>query len=457
MYDLASVRDDFPILQRQVHGKPLVYLDNAATSQKPRAVIQALVDYYERYNSNVHRGVHTLSVEATDAYEEARRKVAAFINAPATENLIFVRNTTEAINLVALTWAMANVNPGDRIVATEMEHHSNLVPWQHVAEVRGAELKLIGLDDDYRLDLSDLDELITPRTRLVALTHMSNVLGTITQVERIVEAAHRAGALVLIDAAQSVPHMPVDVQAIRVAISWRSQDTRWRDPRASACSTREARSSSRWDRSCAAARWCSRSTYETATWNYLPMKFEAGTPNIADAIALGAAADYLTALGMDAVRQHEIDLTRYALGRFREIEEAVPFGPSDVSERGGVVSFSLGDIHPHDIGQVLDQAGVAIRTGHHCAMPLVRSRLHVPATARASFYLYNTEQEVDALIDGLQQTLEVLRQCSFPASLTTSTRTSSWTTTRARATAARSTTPTSTARASTRSAATRSS
>ena len=404
MYDLASVRDDFPILQRQVHGKPLVYLDNAATSQKPRAVIQALVDYYERYNSNVHRGVHTLSVEATDAYEEARRKVASFINAPAIENIIFVRNTTEAINLVALTWAMANVNPGDRIVATEMEHHSNLVPWQHVAEVKGAELKLMGLDDDYRLDLSDLDELITPRTRLVALTHMSNVLGTITQVERIVEAAHRAGALVLIDAAQSVPHMPVDVQAMGcdfLAFSGHKMV----GPTGIGVLYARGEVLEQMGPFLRGGEMVLEVTYETATWNYLPMKFEAGTPNIADAIALGAAADYLTALGMDAVRQHEIDLTRYALGRFREIEEAVPFGPSDVSERGGVVSFSLGDIHPHDIGQVLDQAGVAIRTGHHCAMPLVRSRLNVPATARASFYLYNTEQEIDALIDGLQETL----------------------------------------------------
>ena len=404
MYDLASVRDDFPILQRQVHGKPLVYLDNAATSQKPRAVIQALVDYYERYNSNVHRGVHTLSVEATEAYEEARRKVASFINAPAIEDIIFVRNTTEAINLVALTWAMANVNPGDRIVATEMEHHSNLVPWQHVAEVRGAELKLMGLDDDYRLDLSDLDELITPRTRLVALTHMSNVLGTITQVERVVEAAHRAGALVLIDAAQSVPHMPVDVQAIGcdfLAFSGHKMA----GPTGIGVLYARGEVLEQMGPFLRGGEMVLEVTYETATWNYLPMKFEAGTPNIADAIALGAAADYLAALGMDAVRQHEIDLTRYTLGRFREIEEAVPFGPSDVSERGGVVSFSLGDIHPHDIGQVLDQAGVAIRTGHHCAMPLVRSRLNVPATARASFYLYNTEQEVDALIDGLQQTL----------------------------------------------------
>jgi cysteine desulfurase/selenocysteine lyase len=404
MYDVAKVRNDFPILTREVHGVPLVYLDNAATSQKPRAVIQALVDYYERYNANVHRGVHTLSMEATDAYEEARHKIATFINAPADENLIFVRNTTEAINLVAHTWAMANVKAGDRIVATEMEHHSNLVPWQHVAQVKDAELKLIALDGDYRLDLSDLDELITPRTRLVALTHMSNVLGTITQVEQVIEAAHRVGALVLVDGAQSVPHMPVDVQAMGcdfLAFSGHKMA----GPTGIGVLYARSEVLEEMEPFLRGGEMVLEVTYETATWNDLPMKFEAGTPNIADAIALGAAADYLTDLGMDNIRQHEIELTHYALGRFEEIEETITFGPPDLSVRGGVISFHMSDIHPHDIGQVLDQVGVAIRTGHHCAMPLVRSRLNVPATARASFYLYNTEQEVDALIDGLKQTI----------------------------------------------------
>jgi cysteine desulfurase/selenocysteine lyase len=404
MYDIAKVRDNFPILRRQVNGKPLVYLDNAATSQKPRSVIQALVDYYEGYNANVHRGVHTLSVEATDAYEVARQKVAAFINAPRPENIIFVRNTTEAINLVAHTWAAENIRHGDRIVATEMEHHSNLVPWQHVAATNGAELKLMKVDDGHRLDLSDLDDLLTPRTRLVTLTQMSNVLGTITPVKEIVDAAHRVGALVLVDAAQSVPHMPVDVQELGCDFMAFSGH-KMAGPMGIGVLYARDEILEEMEPFMRGGEMVLEVTYETATWADLPMKFEAGTPNVGDAIALGAACDYLTELGMENVRQHEIELTRYALERFKEMEDIITFGPTDLSVRGGVVSFYMSDIHPHDIGQVLDQAGIAIRTGHHCAMPLVRSKLNVPATARASFYLYNTEAEVDALIDGLNQTM----------------------------------------------------
>ena len=404
MYDVAEIRKDFPILERQVHGVPLVYLDNAATSQKPRAVIQALSDYYERYNANVHRGAHTLAIEATDAYEEARAKVARFINAPSPENIVFVRNTTEAINLVAHTWAVANVGAGDRIVVTEMEHHSNLVPWQHVARVNGAELKLIAMAKDYTLDTSDLDELLTPATRLVAITQMSNVLGTITPVADITAAAHRVGALVLIDAAQSVPHMPVDVQALDCDFMAFSGH-KMLGPTGIGVLYIRSEVSEQMDPFLRGGEMVLEVTYEDATWNQVPLKFEAGTPNIGDAIALGAAVDYLSALGMDNVREHEVALTRYAMERFAELEEVTTFGPSDLSVRGGVVSFYMSEIHPHDIGQVLDQLGVAIRAGHHCAMPLVRSRLMVPATARASFYLYNTEAEVDVLIDGLNQVL----------------------------------------------------
>ena len=404
MYDVSEVRKDFPILERQVHGAPLVYLDNAATSQKPRAVIQALSDYYERYNANVHRGAHTLAIEATDAYEEARAKVARFINAPSPANIVFVRNTTEAINLVAHTWAMANVAAGDRIVVTEMEHHSNLVPWQHVARTNGAELKLMAIDDDYKLDTSDLDELLTPVTRLVALTHMSNVLGTITPVAEVVAAAHRVGALVLVDAAQSVPHLPVDVQALDCDFMAFSGH-KMLGPMGIGVLYARDELLDQMDPFLRGGEMVLEVTYEDATWNEVPLKFEAGTPNVGDAIALGAAVDYLSALGMDDVREHEVALTRYAIERFRELEEVTTFGPSDLSVRGGVVSFYMSEIHPHDIGQVLDQVGVAIRAGHHCAMPLVRSRLMVPATARASFYLYNTEAEIDALIDGLHQVI----------------------------------------------------
>ena len=404
MYDVAKVRKDFPILDRQVHGVPLVYLDNAATSQKPRSVIRALSDYYEGYNSNVHRGAHTLAIEATEAYEEARAKVARFINAPSADNIVFVRNTTEAINLVAHTWATANVKAGDRIVATEMEHHSNLVPWQHVARTQGAELKLMAIDADYKLDLSDLDELLSPTTRLVAMTQVSNVLGTVTPVADVVTAAHRIGALVLVDAAQSVPHMAVDVQALGcdfLAFSGHKM----LGPTGIGVLYVRSEVMEQMDPFLRGGEMVLEVTYEDATWNQVPLKFEAGTPNIADAIALGAAVDYLSALGMDDVREHEVALTRYALERIHELEEITTFGTSDMSMRGGVVSFYMSDIHPHDIGQVLDQVGIAIRAGHHCAMPLVRSRLMVPATARASFYLYNTEQEVDALIDGLKQVL----------------------------------------------------
>ena len=404
MYDVAKIRKDFPILDREVHGVPLVYLDNAATSQKPRAVIQALSDYYERYNANVHRGAHTLAIEATDAYEEARAKVARFINAPSPENIVFVRNTTEAINLVAHTWAVANVGAGDRIVVTEMEHHSNLVPWQHVARVGGAELKLMAMTSGYELDTSDLDELLTPATKLVALTHMSNVLGTITPVAEVVAAAHRVGALALIDAAQSVPHMPVDVQALDCDFMAFSGH-KMLGPTGIGVLYAKADVLEEMDPFLRGGEMVLEVTYEDATWNQVPLKFEAGTPNIGDAIALGAAVDYLSALGMDDVREHEVALTRYAMERFAELEEVQTFGPSDLSVRGGVISFYMSEIHPHDIGQVLDQVGVAIRAGHHCAMPLVRSRLNVPATARASFYLYNTEAEVDALIDGLNQVL----------------------------------------------------
>jgi cysteine desulfurase/selenocysteine lyase len=402
MYDLSRVRDDFPILKRMIGSKPLVYLDNAATSMKPKLVIDALVDFYERYNSNVHRGVHTLSMEATEAYEIAREKIGAFINAPSAQNLIFVRNTTEAINLVAYTWAMANINAGDRIVVTEMEHHSNLVPWQHVARVRGAELRFLKIDGDYKLDLTDVDEVFGSSTKLVAITHMSNVLGTITPVKQVAEAAHRAGALVLIDGAQSVPHMPVDVQDLDCDFLAFSGHKMAGPTGIGVLYVREE-VMEQMEPFMRGGDMVREVTYEDASWNDMPMKFEAGTPNIADAIALGASVDYLNALGMDNVRQHEIQLTRYALDRLGEIEEISVYGTQDMSMRGGVISFYLGDIHPHDIGTVLDNAGIAIRAGHHCAMPLVRSRLMVPATARASFYLYNTEQEVDALIDGLKQ------------------------------------------------------
>ena len=403
MLDVKAVRKDFPILSRQVYGKPLVYLDNAATSQKPNSVIRALTEYYEGYNSNIHRGVHALSMEATDRYEEARQKCADFIGSPSTEGLIFVRNTTEAINLVAQSWAQNNIGPGDEILTTHMEHHSNLVPWQRVAQERGAELKFIPLTSEQTLDLSDLDRLLTSRTKLVTLNHMSNVLGTINPVKELGRAAHRVGAKILIDGAQSVPHLKVDVKDLDcdflafsghkmlaptgIGVLYVKQEIlEGMEPFLRGGEmVRQV-----WD--------------DHATWNDLPLRFEAGTPNIADAIGLGAAIDYLEALGMDDVRQHEIALTEYALTAFQELEEIKVYGPRDVEYRGGIISFYGGDVHPHDIGTMLDREGIAIRTGHHCAMPLM-NKLSVPATARASFYIYNTEEEVDLLVSTLKATL----------------------------------------------------
>jgi len=405
MYDINSVRKDFPILHQKINGHDLVYLDNAATSQKPKSVIDELVNYYSSYNANVHRGAHTLAVKATVAYEEAREKIAAFINAPSPENIIFVRNTTEAINLIAHTWAMDNIREGDRIVSTEIEHHSNLVPWQHVANTQNATLELIKIDSNYELDLSELDQIINSKTRLVALTHMSNVLGTIVPVKTVVEAAKKVDAKVLIDGAQSVPHMRVDVQDIGCDF-FTFSGHKMLGPTGIGVLYVSTTTLKELNPFLRGGEMVLEVTYDRASWAPPPMKFEAGTPNIADAIGLGVAVDYLNEIGIDMVRQHEVSITNYALERFHELEEITTYGPNDTNIRGGVISFYIDDVHPHDISQVLDSLGIAIRAGHHCAMPLVKSKLHVPATARASFYLYNTEREVDLLIDGLKKTME---------------------------------------------------
>ena len=403
MLDVAKIREDFPILSRQVYGKPLVYLDNAATSQKPRAVIQSLVDYYERYNSNVHRGVHSLSMEATDRYEEARRKVAGFIKAEAPECIIWTRNTTESINLVANTWANEYIRAGDEIVLTRMEHHSNLVPWQKVAQEKGATLRFLELAEDGTLDLEDVDSIITPRTRLVSVVHTSNSLGTINPVKELATKARAVGAAVLLDAAQSVPHMPVDVADLDCDFMAFSGHKMMGPTGIGALYVRRE-VLEQMEPFLRGGEMVLQVSYESARWNELPMRFEAGTPNIGDAIALGAAVDYLEALGMENVREHEVQLTRYGLEAFKELEELDVFGPSDPQLRGGIISFHSADVHPHDIGTVLDRQGIAIRTGHHCTMPLM-GILGVAATARASFYVYNTEEEIDLLVDGLKQAL----------------------------------------------------
>jgi cysteine desulfurase/selenocysteine lyase len=397
--EVARIRADFPILERNVRGgKPLVYLDNAASSQKPQQVIDALADYYARYNANVHRGIHTLSEEATDEYEKARRKIQRFVNAAHSEELIFVRNTTEAINLVAHSYGSL-LKTGDEILLSEMEHHSNLVPWQMLAQRSGAVLRFIPINDDGTLDMAAFPALLTDRTRIVAVAHMSNVLGTINPVAEITRQAHAAGAVVLLDAAQSVPHIPVDVQAIDcdfIAFSGHKM----LGPMGIGVLYGRRELLESMPPFLGGGNMIMLVELERATYNELPDKFEAGTPDAGGAIALGVAVDYLSDLGMDHVRRHEQEVTDYAIEVLLGMEDLALYGPKDSDARGGVISFNLGDIHPHDLGTLLDRDGVAVRAGHHCAQPLMR-RLGQVATARASFYVYNTRADVDALAQAL--------------------------------------------------------
>jgi cysteine desulfurase/selenocysteine lyase len=398
--DVQRIRKDFPVLERQVYGKSLVYLDNAATSQKPRQVIDALVRYYETYNANIHRAVHALGEEATAAYEEAREKVARFINAPSTESVIFTRNTTESINLVAYAWGRANVGAGDEIILTQMEHHSNLVPWQLLAQEKGASIRYIEITPEGTLELGNLSGMFSPRTKLLALPHVSNSLGTINPAAEIVGEAKRRGVTTLVDGAQATPHMPVDVQAVG-ADFYAFSSHKMLGPTGVGVLYGRRELLDEMPPFLGGGEMIRKVTFEGATWNDLPWKFEAGTPNIADAIAFGAAIDYLEALGMENVRRHEIEVTAYALDRLRTLDDITMYGPDDPEKRGGVVSFNFGDLHPHDVGTILDRHGVAIRAGHHCTQPLMRC-LGVSGTARASFYVYNTQEEVEVLVEGLQ-------------------------------------------------------
>ena len=397
--DVGAIRADFPILARTTRGgKGLVYLDNAASSQKPAEVIDALADYYTRYNANVHRGIHTLSEEATDEYEKARRKIQRFINAEHPEELIFVRNTTEAINLVARSYG-EGFKPGDEIVVSEMEHHSNLVPWQMLADRTGARLRFIPLHDDGTLDMEALPGLLGQRTRIVAVSHMSNVLGTINPVEEIARQAHEAGAVVLLDAAQSVPHLPVDVQAMGADFLAFSGHKMLGPMGVGVLYGRRELLESM-PPFLGGGNMIMKVELEHSTYNELPDKFEAGTPDAGGAIALGVAVDYLERVGMAAIHRHEQALVDYALEVLLSMDDVAVYGPKTSEGRGGVIAFNLGDIHPHDLGTLLDRDGVAIRAGHHCCQPLMR-RLGQVATARASFYLYNTREEVDALAAAL--------------------------------------------------------
>jgi cysteine desulfurase/selenocysteine lyase len=396
--DVQKVRADFPILSRTINGHPLVYLDSGATSQRPNQVIDAEADFYRHHNANAHRGLYQLGEEATELFEGARAKLASFIGAPAPETVVFTRGTTESMNLVAHGWGRTFLREGDEILITEMEHHSNIVPWQMTARATGAVLRYIPLTDDGMLDLSDLSSLLTERTKLLSVTGMSNALGTITPLGQLIEAAHAVGALVAVDGAQLVPHHRVDVGALDcdfLAISGHKM----LGPTASGGLYAKAEHLEAMEPMFGGGEMIREVFHDHATWNDVPYKFEAGTMQIGQQVGLGAAIDYLEALGMDEVRAHEEDITRYALDRLIDCGATV-FGPKDIADRGGAVSFWYKEVHPHDLATILNEHGVAIRAGHHCAQ-LVMRRYGVPATARASFYVYNTKEEVDALIDAL--------------------------------------------------------
>ena len=402
--DTALIRKDFPILNREVYGKRLVYLDNTSTTQKPVQVLRAVDDYYRTYNANVHRGIYQLAEEATEAYEAARVTVARFLNARSSKEIVFTRGTTESINLVSNSWGRKNVGPGDVIVATEMEHHSNLVPWQLLAEEKGATLRFIPVDHSGRLDLSDLDALLTGPVKLLAVTHMSNALGTINPVEELIRRAHAVGALVLLDAAQSVPHLGVDVRALDcdfLAFSGHKMLA----PTGIGALYAKREHLEAMPPFLGGGEMIREVKLSGSTWNEVPFKFEAGTMNISGAIALGAAIEYLEGLGMDAVRGHDAELTSAALEALRSIPGVTIYGPP-AAERGGIVSFTVSDIHAHDVAAVLDREGIAVRAGHHCTMPL-HAKFGIAASTRASFYVYNVLEEIDQLAAGVRKAQQV--------------------------------------------------
>lgn len=397
--DITKIRADFPILAREVRpGVPVIYLDSTATAQKPLAVIDAMDRYYRMSNANIHRGVHTLAEEATGLYEGARERVAKFINAKSIKEVIFTRNATEAINLVAYSWGRANIKTGDVIVITEMEHHSNLVPWQMLAAEKGAWLEVIPVTDDGELDLTTFDSILQRSPRLVCLTHMSNVLGTINPVAEIAAKARAAGALLMVDAAQSVPHLPVDVPTLGADFLAFSSHKMCGPTGVGVLWARQALLEAM-PPFLGGGDMIRRVYVREFKANDLPHKFEAGTPAIAEVIGLGAAVDYLTAIGMNAIHAYEQEIIAYALERLEEVPGVKVYGPR-AERKGGVAAFSFAGVHPHDVAQVLDRDGIAVRAGHHCAMPL-HDRYGLPATTRASFYLYNTQSEVDQLIEGL--------------------------------------------------------
>ena len=403
-FDVKRVRADFPALHQSIHDRPLVYLDNAATTQKPAAVIEALRRYYEDDNANVHRGVHLLSQRATDAYEGARERIRAFVNARSAREIVYTRNATESINLVARAWGDANIRPGDEILITAMEHHSNIVPWQMLCDRTGGVLRVAPMDDHGELLMDEFERLLTPRTRIAAVVHLSNALGTVNPVDEIVRLAHRAGALALVDGSQAVYHMPTDVRAIGADFYVFTGHKLYGPTGIGVLYAREAVLQAM-PPFLGGGDMISSVTFEGSTWNELPYKFEAGTPNIAGAIGLGAAIDYVQNVGFDAIGPHEAALLEYGTLRLQDIPGLRLIGTA--SRKASVLSFVMNGIHPHDIGTIVDREGVAIRTGHHCAQP-VMDRLGIPATARASLAMYNTTEDLDALAMALERVRHLL-------------------------------------------------
>jgi len=406
--DPVALRADFPILQREVHGKRLVYLDNAATAQKPRSVIQAITDYYEHSNANVHRGVHTLSHEATELYEGARKRVARFVNANHWRELVYTRNATEAVNLVAHGWGAHHLERGDEVVLTVMEHHADLVPWYLLRDRLGIQLKFVGTDDTGQLRLDELDDALSARTRLVGVVHASNVTGAINPVREIARRAHDAGALCLVDAAQSLPHFAVDVQALGVDFLV-GTGHKMLGPTGVGFLWARKELLDEMDPFLGGGDMIRIVTLSGAEWNELPWKFEAGTPHIAGGIGLGAAVDYLEALGMERVFAHEREILVYALERLSQISGLTLYGPPAAKDRLAVVPFNLDGVHPHDVADILDRHGVAVRSGHHCAQPYM-NRLGMDNNARASFYLYNGRDDVDALVEAIGTVKRVFKR-----------------------------------------------
>mgnify|MGYP000554320293 CR=1 FL=1 len=402
-YDVARIRADFPILAREVYGKPLVYLDNAATTQKPRVVIDAIRRFYEETNANIHRGLHFLSERATEQYESVRSKVRDFLGAGDDREIVFTRGTTEAINLVAASWGRWQLRPGDEIVLSAMEHHSNIVPWQLVCEATGAKIRVIPMDDSGELQLEEYEKLLGPRTKLVAITHVSNALGTVNPVEKIVAAAKAVGARVLVDGAQAVPHLPVNVQALGCDF-YAFSGHKLFGPTGVGVLWGRAELLDAMPPYQGGGEMIRTVTFERSTWNHIPHKFEAGTPPIAEVIGLGAAIDYVEQVGREAISQHEHGLLARAIQGLSAVPGVRIVGAA--KHKAAVVSFVLDGIHPHDVGTILDREGIAIRAGHHCAQPLMQ-RLGLVATARASFALYNTVEEADALVAGVAKVIEV--------------------------------------------------